>query len=259
MRTRREFLHALGVVGAAGLLPVMSCGARGSAKRAAFKPIKFGIISDIHGNYAALEAVSTELERLGVSRIICLGDVAGYYCHINECCAFLQKKNIVTLMGNHDWYIVNGGKCPRSNSANRCLEYQNSVLESGHREWLASLKPQAHIEILSLVHGGWKDPLDEYMLPSADYFRPLAGSFFASGHTHVPCVWRGAQKTYCNPGSVGQPRDGDNRASFAVFDHSGFTLHRVAYDIQRTQRAMRIAGFDPYFYDNLSGGTKIGG
>ena len=218
-----------------------------------------GIISDIHGNYAALEAVSAELEQLGISRIICLGDVAGYYCQINECCAFLQARKIVTLMGNHDRNIVNGERCPRSNSANRCLEYQRSILKAEHREWLASLELQTRIEELALVHGGWVDPLDEYVRPSAEYFRPLAGSFFASGHTHVPCVWKSGQKTYCNPGAVGQPRDGDNRASFAVFDHNVFTLHRIAYDIQRTQREMRAAGFEPYFYENLSGGTRIGG
>jgi predicted phosphodiesterase len=217
------------------------------------------IISDIHGNHAALVAVLDELDRVGVKKIICLGDVAGYYCQINECCETLQTRNVFSLMGNHDWYLAAGEPCPRSNSANRCLDYQRAIISKANLDWLASLKPEAQIDGLDIVHGGWNDPLEEYMVPSTEYFSQIPGQFFASGHTHVPCIWSGGGKTYCNPGSVGQPRDGDPRASFAIWDRTGFLLQRVPYDFKSLQQEMQNAGFEEYFYENLAVGTRIGG
>lgn len=218
-----------------------------------------GIISDIHGNHVALEAVLERLDEMGASKIICLGDVGGYYCQINECCETLQKRKISTLMGNHDWYLATGESCPRSNSVNICLEYQRSIISDNNKKWLSSLKPQEKINELNIVHGGWLDPLDEYMVPSAEYFSKLEGTLFASGHTHVPCVWTGGSKAYCNPGSVGQPRDGDPRASFATLNAGFFEIHRVVYDIEKIQNKMKLAGFSSYFYENLTIGSRIGG
>jgi len=218
-----------------------------------------GIISDVHGNYPALQTVLSRLDAMGVTDIICLGDIVGYYSQVNECCEILRNRSIFSLMGNHDWYLATGEACPRSNSANACLEYQRKVISTANLEWLKTLKPAADIHGMRLAHGGWHDPIDEYIQPSEQYFSTLEGSYFASGHTHVPCVWIGAGKTYCNPGSVGQPRDGDPRASFAIWNGTRFVLHRVAYDIQAAQRAMSDAGFSFYFSENLSKGTQIGG
>jgi len=109
------------------------------------------------------------------------------------------------------------------------------------------------------VHGGWKDPLDEYIKLSSGYFSDLPGKFFASGHTHVPVIWEEQGKQYCNPGSVGQPRDGNPQAAFATFDDEHFLLHRVPYDIKKAQQAMHEAGFPDYYYVNLADGTRIGG
>ncbi|MCB1906524.1 MAG: metallophosphoesterase family protein [Rhodocyclaceae bacterium] len=218
-----------------------------------------GIISDVHANLAALEAVLARLDAMGAARIVCLGDVGGYHSQVNECCELIRQRCLLCLQGNHDAYLATGAACPRSRSANRCLDYQRGILDEDHRRWLASLLPAARIGDLDLVHGGWHDRLDEYVEPTEAYFAALDGSRFASGHTHVPCLWRSAGKVYCNPGSVGQPRDGDPRAAFAVFDGGEFSLHRVAYDVAATQAAMHAAGFEPYFYQNLSAGTRIGG
>ncbi len=217
------------------------------------------IISDIHGNHVALSAVLSKLDSLGVTEIVCLGDIGGYYCQINECCDELRAREIFCLMGNHDWYLVNNKTCPRSNSANICLQYQQKVISDSNKSWLSTLLPHAKLGSLNIVHGGWSDPIDEYVKPSAEYFSSIEGIFFASGHTHVPCILDMQNKTYCNPGSVGQPRDGDPRASFALFDGKHFSLHRVEYDYTITQEKMREAGFKPYFYENLSKGTRIGG
>ena len=196
---------------------------------------------------------------MGINETICLGDIGGYYCEINECCNTIRDRKIFSLMGNHDWYLVTGEKCTRSNSVNRCIEYQQTLISEENLNWLASLEASAQIGRLSVVHGGWIDPVDEYVVPSSNYFDQFPGQFFASGHTHVPCIWTDGNKTYCNPGSVGQPRDGDPRASFATWDESSFSLYRVEYDFRILERKMDSAGFEPLFYENLSGGTRIGG
>ncbi len=110
-----------------------------------------------------------------------------------------------------------------------------------------------------MTHGGWRDPLDEYLVPSDAYFSDLAGGYFATGHLHVQYLWRGRDVVYCNPGSVGQPRDGDPRAAFATFDGKDFQLHRVEYDITQVEKAMLDAGFSYYYVENLAKGTRIGG
>ncbi len=217
------------------------------------------IISDVHGNHAALCAVLANIDAIGVDQIICLGDIGGYYCEINECCDTLRSRNIFSLMGNHDWYLVSDESCPRSNSATRCIEYQRTVITQSNLDWLATLKSQGEIDGLRMVHGGWKDPVDEYLSPSSEYFSALLGRFFVSGHTHVPCIWSDGSKSYCNPGSVGQPRDGNPDASFATWDGAQFALYRVGYDFKPLQDKMKMAGFEPYFYENLAMGSRIGG
>lgn len=117
---------------------------------------------------------------------------------------------------------------------------------------------KVHLYDVNMVHGGWNNAIDEYVMPSETYFSGFCGKYFASGHTHIPCIWQGTDKVYCNPGSVGQPRDGDPRASYALWDGHHFTLHRINYDIAATQKAMAFAGFDSYYYQNLSRGLKIG-
>lgn len=222
--------------------------------------MKIALISDIHGNYPALEAVFTQLDTMQIDHTICLGDIVGYYSFVNECCEALRTRNVHCLLGNHDWYLASGMGCPRSDSANRCIEYQRTVITPDNLAWLAALKPAALLYGINMVHGGWHDPLEEYVTPSASYFSHMEGQLFASGHTHVPCVLNLHNKIYCNPGSVGQPRDGNPKASFAVFDDQNtFQLHRVDYDICATQAAMAKAGFDAYFYNNLTSGTRIGG
>src|SRR4051812_5590096 len=118
------------------------------------------IISDIHGNYPALMAVLREIEVMACEQIFSLGDVAGYYCMINECISELRKRKIPNVMGNHDHYLAHSEGCPRSNSANVCLDYQRKVVLPKNLEWLSQSPPSMKINNMSLVHGGWNDPLD---------------------------------------------------------------------------------------------------
>jgi len=220
--------------------------------------MRIGLISDIHGNYEALKSVLSELDRLGVEEIYCLGDVVGYFSEVNECCEELIARKIPCVMGNHDWYMAGGGFCPRSKSVNDCLEYQRQVIREDNVNWLRSFPVQRTLGKVHLLHGGWSDPIDEYLRePSEDYFAKIEGEIFISGHTHMQSLFKFANnKTYCNPGSVGQPRDNDPRAAFAILNNEDITLHRVEYNMQRVFELMKAAGFDDYYYGSLKTGAK---
>jgi putative phosphoesterase len=218
--------------------------------------MKTAFISDIHGNYEALKAVLSELDKLGISRVYCAGDIVGYYSQINECCNELRLREIPTVMGNHDWYMAGGGFCLRSRSVNDCLAYQRGVIEKENLDWLKSLPLQIQIDKIQMVHGGWGDPIDEYLKPTQEYFEKVVGEVFVSGHTHVQTLKKFGSKTYCNPGSVGQPRDGDPRAAFAVYDGKDFELRRIEYDMQKVFDLMEAAGFNDYYYGGLKTGSK---
>ena len=217
---------------------------------------RIGIISDIHGNYEALQTVLAELDSMNITEIYCLGDVVGYYSQVNECCNELRKRGISCLMGNHDWYMAGGGFCPRSKSVNDCLVYQRKVITTQNIEWLRTFQIQRFVESIHMVHGGWADPIDEYLLePNEEYFSKIEGKFFVSGHTHLQSLHIFNDKTYCNPGSVGMPRDNDPRAAFATFDGE-FKLHRIEYNMQVVFDLMEKAGFNDYYYGGLKTGAR---
>ena len=217
--------------------------------------MKIAFISDIHGNYEALKSVLASLDKMSVARIYCLGDVVGYYAQPNECCSALRERDIPCLMGNHDWYVAGGGFCPRSRSVNDCLVYQRRVLTAENVDWIRTFPVHRRVGNMQLVHGGWSDPIDEYLEPSPEYFARIDGEVFLSGHTHIQSLSKFGAKTYCNPGSVGQPRDGDPRAAFAVYD-GDFQLHRVEYDVQQVFALMKAAGFSDYYYGCLLTGAR---
>lgn len=217
---------------------------------------KIGIISDIHGNYEALKAVLSELDNAGITEIYCLGDVVGYYSQVNECCNELRERKIPSLMGNHDWYMASGGFCPRSKSVNDCLVYQRNVITRENIEWLRTFEIQKFVADLHMVHGGWADPIDEYLRePNEEYFMKIEGHKFVSGHTHIQSLHTYSTKMYCNPGSVGQPRDGNPKAAYAIYD-GNFTLCRTEYNMQKVFDLMDKAGFNDYYYGGLKTGAK---
>jgi putative phosphoesterase len=214
------------------------------------------ILSDIHGNFIALQEVLNAIDRLGVKQIYCLGDTVGYYSQVNECCDELRRRSISSVMGNHDFYMATGTDCSRSQSVRDCMAYQRKVITLQNLEWVRSLPQEMEAEDIRFVHGGWQDPIDEYLSPSEEYFARLEGDCFMSGHTHIPIVAHYASKTYCNPGSVGQPRDNDPRASFALFDGKDFSIQRVSYDVEAVGRLMEDAGFGEYYYARLRTGKR---
>lgn len=218
------------------------------------------VISDVHGNYPALKKVLDEIDRIGCERILSLGDVSGYYCMVNECIKAFRERKVINLMGNHDHYLVYHEQCPRSTTVNICLEYQRSILTQENLAYLKASPLGYEDEMLSARHGGWKDSLDEY-ITQFDFASVVSKGtkIFASGHTHIQHLERVGDILYFNPGSVGQPRDGDCRAAFAVLDNGGVTLMRVNYDIAEIVDKMKKLGFPDRISQCLYSGVKIGG
>lgn len=218
------------------------------------------VISDVHGNFPALRAVLAEVDRLGCTQIISLGDVTGYYAEPEKCIDELVQRDAVQLLGNHDGYLVDGTGCPRSRLVSSLLEHQARVVRRDQIELLSGLTSQYEQADACFVHGGWEDPRDQYLYRVSPDKLIGPWRFYFSGHTHVQVLATLGEKTYCNPGSVGQPRDGDPRAAFAVFDGAQISQQRVAYDIDETVAAMRRAGYEEArLWENLYIGAQIGG
>lgn len=185
-----------------------------------------------------------------------MGDVSGYYSQINECCDELRARNIKCVMGNHDWYIATDSFCHRSQSVNDCIKSQRQVITKENKAWIASFPFIRNEYGISMLHGSWANPIDDYLEPTEEYFKRLKGKFFASGHCHVQRIENYKDKTYCNPGSVGQPRDNNPKAAFAVFDGKEFKPYRVEYDINKVGELMNKAGFSEYYWHCLKTGAK---
>ncbi|WP_254532199.1 metallophosphoesterase family protein [Natrinema gelatinilyticum] len=209
--------------------------------------MKVGLISDVHGNRVALEAVLEEMPP--VEEVLCAGDVVGYNPWPADCVDALREWDVPTVMGNHDAAVVEGAAFRFNGMARAGVEHAKTCLSDEQLEWVASL-PTERLECdgrVKLVHGHPDDPerYTRYTYPR-DFSSRLLGDedVLVLGHTHVQGVERFADGIVVNPGSVGQPRDGDPRAGYAVVDLEAMTVEtrRVEYDIEAVQAAVDEAG-----------------
>jgi predicted phosphodiesterase len=217
------------------------------------------ILSDIHGNLPALQAVVADAHAQGCTRFISLGDVAGYGAKPGECIDVLAELGAINILGNHDSYITQNENCPRSRVVTQIINYQRSVLKAHQVAWLKGSMCQLQEGALLFVHGGAEDPQDQYLYSVSRAAVPAGIRWLFSGHTHVQVLADFGDRGYCNPGSVGQPRDGDSRAAYAVLSGNEIILRRIQYDIGLAVSAMKAAGFEPFCYENLYSGSQIGG
>ena len=206
--------------------------------------MKVGLVSDVHGNRVALEAVLEDMPE--VDALACAGDVVGYNPWPSDCIEILRGRSVPTVLGNHDHALIEGGAFHFNDLARAGLEHAEWDVGAEGREWLESL-PMERREFddrVKLVHGHPDDPF-RYTRPN-EVGPGLLGEerVLVFGHTHHQHVDRFEEGLVVNPGSVGQPRDGDSRAAYAVLDLADLSveLHRVAYDIERVTRA--LATFD---------------
>lgn len=226
------------------------------------------ILSDIHANLTALEAV---LEDAGdVERVWCLGDIVGYGPDPNEC---IERVSLLPglrcIKGNHDAAIL-GEIAVRTfnHEARASLSWLETVLTPSNRRWLKELDEQIEIEGVTLAHGSPRDTIWEYILDVGT--AQVNMGYFSTqvclvGHTHLPAMFQMAegntptpwynplqegepfqitQKCIINPGSVGQPRDHDPRAAYMLFDDAldVWTFKRVKYDVKQVQERILVAG-----------------
>lgn len=228
---------------------------------------KIAFISDIHGNYPALCSVLSDIEKQGISKIYCLGDLVGYYSQINEVIDTIRSRNIECLMGNHDFAMVyNKGVIPRSKTCTNVLSRQLEYITKENFEFISKLENALTItddkHKIFAVHGGLNNYVDEYLdNVTDDYFSSLDDSYthVITAHNHKPIVNRFSKIVYANSGSVGQPRDNDPRSSYTIFEDGEFSIVRVAYDINATIQQMKTDGFPDYIAEVLIRGCKIGG
>jgi len=243
------------------------------------------ILSDIHGNLEAFQAVLADIDRQKITEIYCLGDIVGYGPNPAECIELVRKRCKVTLLGNHDQAALfdpegfNAG-------AERAIFWTRKVLEGGPRgeneerwEFLGEL-PRIHREGgLMFVHGSARNPLNEYVFPEDVYNQRKMEKIFGlverhcfQGHTHIPGVFTeeldflapeeidfayalSDKKALINVGSVGQPRNGDPRASYVVLDGPAVHFKRVDYPFEVTRQKIHdIPDLDDFLGDRLVDG-----
>lgn len=210
------------------------------------------VLSDIHSNLPALEAVLEAVDRENPDEIHCLGDVVGYGADPKECIDIVRRRSTTVVLGNHDLAVANGSGLKLLPPHGRiAAEHNAAKLSAKDRAWLAKLPLTASSANATFVHASPRDPDRWTRIESF----PIAQSQFDHfdtdvcfiGHSHVPAVLsdrvgvfnvRAGYRFLINVGSVGQPRDGDSRASFAVFDTEAFTyrLERVPYDVARAMK-----------------------
>jgi predicted phosphodiesterase len=228
--------------------------------------MRVAVVSDIHSNLHALEAVLAAIDAEAPDELWCLGDLVGYGPRPNECCAVVAERADVCLAGNHDLAVRGtidleefGGE------AGVAATWTRTVLEPEAQELLDRLEPQGSAHGVALYHGSARDPVWEYVLSDEGALATLDladSPLVLVGHSHVALqvvdsggeveggVARGGTeleldgvRALLNPGSVGQPRDGDPKAAYLLLDLDAkqASFRRVEYDIERTQREMRDA------------------
>ncbi|MFQ5801259.1 MAG: metallophosphoesterase family protein [Candidatus Hydrothermarchaeales archaeon] len=199
--------------------------------------MEIAVISDVHSNLPALEVV---LDDIGDLEVFCCGDVIGYNPFPNETLEILRKRKVKSVLGNHDYAVVKEDITWLNINAAIAALWTLDVITKDNLGYLASLPETFKGEGFAAVHGSPKDPLFEYVYP--EYHLELLESFLGDsgvlilGHTHIPFVKHLKGGVVFNPGSVGQPRDGDPRAAYAVLDpeKKEVRLKRLSYDINRT-------------------------
>jgi predicted phosphodiesterase len=201
--------------------------------------VRIGLISDVHANLPALEAVLDDLP--AVDDLVCAGDVVGYNPWPRECLERVRETCSVVVQGNHDRTVERPHRYEHNQMAHVGLELAQDELADEQRAWLADLPPRTEIAdgAYRLVHSH-PDPdrLGSYVRPAQfPRMRPYLDDHrgIVLGHTHVQHEATIDDRLVVNPGSVGQPRDGDPRAAYAVLDTDAqqVDLHRVAYDVDR--------------------------
>lgn len=234
--------------------------------------MRIGIFSDVHANLEALQAVLKAYEKAQIDRYICLGDIVGYGANPNECCQMIRNLTDLVVLGNHDAACTARMSSEGFNSAARAaVEAHQRMLDAKHLNWLANLPYCIDLDDMLLCHGSpyraeeFPYILDETDIEAIMQHVAIRQPLIFVGHTHQGTafvfrrqpalrIWKDVRQTIhltsehgyvLNVGSVGQPRDGDWRPSFAIFDTAActFELRRTEYDVDLASEKIAHLGF----------------
>ena len=243
--------------------------------------MRIAVLSDIHANLPAFEAVLGAVEAAGVDETWCLGDVVGYGAEPDECADLARERCEICLVGNHDLAVLGSLDVNAfSEAAAAAVAWTRGQVAARTTEWLRGLEPAGERERIGLFHASPRDPVWEYVLSAEQADACLDTQeqrIGLVGHSHVSLFFvrqeseeiRGAQSSddtlldlgtgewLINPGSVGQPRDGDPRAAWLELDTDGATarFHRVPYDVERAAAAIVAAGLPRRLAERLKVGS----
>jgi predicted phosphodiesterase len=237
--------------------------------------MKFAIFGDIHANLEALQAVIADSQEQGCASNVCLGDIVGYAANPSECLEIVRAMGCPVVRGNHDEGAASTSLLEELNPlAQRALLWTREQLTEDQRQWLRELKLVRQVRDFTIVHatldspGAWGYVTNRFDAMASFSYQFTQVCFY--GHTHVPRVFekddtvRGARgelvqlqrgvKYFINVGSVGQPRDGDWRAAYAIYDIEAhtITIRRVEYDLPATQGKILDAGLPSLLAERLS-------
>jgi predicted phosphodiesterase len=227
--------------------------------------MKYAILGDIHANLEALEAVLEDAAKEKCTHYACLGDVVGYAANPKECMDIIRQMGCPVVKGNHDEYAAMDDECVNFRPiAADAIRWTRKQLPDEDRNWLRDLKFVRFVESFTIVHATldmpqkWGYVMDKLAAASSFSYQNTAVCFY--GHTHQPCAFirdgvvKGGQfekiriepgkKYFINVGSVGQPRDGNPLAAYAIYDMLGntITLRRLPYDIKKAQAKILAVG-----------------
>ncbi len=240
--------------------------------------MKYAVLSDIHGNREALESVLEAGRNRGAERYLCLGDLVGYGPDPEWCLQAIRKLGALTVRGNHDSAVTDPRELKNLNDkARAAILWSVPRLQTGDLEYLRGLPLVAEEAGAVLFHGTLADPASWNYIFTPEDARPslnlLEGELGFFGHSHRPGFFRlrggevffspggkirpaADERLLVNPGSVGQPRDRDRRASFALYDRESGSIEivRVEYPVKKVQRKIRAAGLPVWLAGRLAQG-----
>jgi diadenosine tetraphosphatase ApaH/serine/threonine PP2A family protein phosphatase len=247
--------------------------------RAQERTVKIAVVSDIHANWHALDAVLADVRAQAPDEVWCLGDLVGYGPQPNRCTEEIRSRAQACLAGNHDLGVIGTvDLADFSPDAATVARWTVETLDDEPRSFLESLSPTGERNGVQMFHGSPKDPVWEYVLSEGAARAALeltSSDLVLVGHSHIPIALRLVDGTIAgglarggseidlsqgrwllNPGAVGQPRDGDPRAAYLLVDFEAQSAHfrRVPYDVEATQAELRELGLPEALAERLAGG-----